>query len=365
VRACVLTYYFELRFSLYLFVSLNQVKLGSIITSMTLVSNETEFVVGVASGEVVRCLASGLSTQVVTSCHSSEISSIVFGNAGTFVTGTRDGFVKVWDITDYACISTRKESNGAVLCLSLIKDDTAIVCGWEDGKINCYDIELGRQLWYINQAHKLGTTSIAICDSVEERLQYMASGGGDGAVRIWRLGNRELLNQYSEHAKGISKVLVDNQHTNLVHSASLDCTVLSFNLKISKRQICHIIKGGHITDMTQRWDSENELVTCDTNGRLLHWDIDVREPVLAIKDAGHLPNLRTCAISPTGNYLAFAGDDSMLKILHVPSSQIVSLGRGHSGVITCLAWTPDEKQIVTGGLDSCMCVWNFYLGGMS
>jgi WD40 repeat protein len=343
----------------------NQVKLGSKITSMTLASNETEFVVGVSSGEVVRCLASGLSTQVVTSCHSSEISSIVFGNAGTFVTGTRDGYVKVWDITDYACISTRKESNGAVLCLSLIKDDTAIVCGWEDGKINCYDIELGRQLWYINQAHKLGTTSIAICDSVEERLQYMASGGGDGAVRIWRLGNRELLNQYSEHAKGISKVLVDNQHTNLVHSASLDCTVLSYNLKISKRQICHIIKGGHITDMTQRWDSENELVTCDTNGRLLHWDIDVREPVLAIKDAGHLPNLRTCAISPTGNYLAFAGDDSMLKILHVPSSQIVSLGRGHSGVITCLAWTPDEKQIVTGGFDSCMCVWNFYLGGMS
>jgi WD40 repeat protein len=193
----------------------------------------------------------------------------------------------------------------------------------------------------------------------------MVSGGGDGAVRIWRLSNRELLNQYSEHAKGISKVLVDNKHTNIVHSASLDCTVLSYNLKISKRQICHIIKGGHITDMTQRWDSENELVTCDTNGRLLHWDIDVREPVLAIKDAGHLPNLRTCAISPTGNYLAFAGDDSMLKILHVPSSQIVSLGRGHSGVITCLSWTPDEKQIVTGGQDSCMCVWNFYLGGMS
>lgn len=342
-----------------------QVKVGSQVTSMTLAANQTEFVVGCASGEVVRCLSSSLSTQVVTSCHSSEISAITFGNAGTFVTGTRDGFLKVWDITDYACISTRKETNGAVLCLSLIKDDTAIVSGWEDGQISCFDIELGRKLWYINQAHKLGTTSIAICDNLEERLQYMASGGGDGAVRIWRLSNRELLNQYSEHAKGISKVLVDNTQSNIVHSASLDCTVLSYNLKISKRQICHIIKGGNITDMTQRWDSENELITCDTTGRLLHWDIDVREPVLAIKDAGHLPNLRTCAISPTGNYLAFAGDDSMLKILHVPSSQIVSLGRGHSGVIKCLSWTPDEKQIVTGGQDSCMCVWNFYLGGMA
>ena len=306
-----------------------------------------------------------MNTQVVTSSHSSGVSSIAFGDSGTFVTGTQSGHIKVWDITDYACISRRKEANGAVLCLSLIKNDTEIVSGWEDGKISCYDIELENQLWYVNQAHKLGTQSLAVCDDMEERLQYMVSGGGDGAVRIWRLSNRELINQYSEHSKSISKVLIDNKHSHLVHSASLDCTVLSYNLKISKRQICHVIKGGNITDMTQRWDSENELITCDTNGRLLHWDIDVREPVLAIKDAGHLPNLRTCAISPTGNYLAFAGDDSMLKILHVPSSRIVSLGRGHSGIITCLAWTPDEKQIVTGSMDTCMCVWNFYIGGSS
>jgi WD40 repeat protein len=332
---------------------------------MTLAANQTEFIVGCASGEIVRCLTSGLSSQIVASCHSSEVTSIVFGSAGTFVTGTRSGHIKVWDITDYACICSRKESSGAVLCLSLIANDTMIVSGWEDGNIRCFDVELTKQVWYINQAHKLGTTSVAICDSIEERLQYMVSGGGDGAVRIWRLSNRELLNQYSEHSKGISKVLVDNMHSNIVHSASLDCTVLSYDLKISKRQICHIIKGGNITDMTQRWDSENELITCDTKGRLLHWDIDVREPVLAVKDAGHLPNLRTCAVSPTGNYLAFAGDDTMLKILHVPSSQIVSLGRGHSGIITCVTWTPDEKQIVTGGQDCCMCVWNFYLGGMS
>ena len=332
---------------------------------MSLASNEAEFIVGCASGEVIRCLTTGLTTQVVASCHSSEVTSITFGDTVTFVTGTRGGHIKVWDITDYACLCTRKESNGAVLSLCLLFNDSQVVSGWEDGCIRCHDIELTSQLWYINQAHKLGTTSIAICDDANEKLQYMVSGGGDGAVRIWRLGNRELLNQYSEHAKGISKVLVDNKHSNIVHSASLDCTVLSYDLKISKRLICHMIKGGNITDMTQRWDSEGELVTCDTNGRLLHWDIDVREPVLAVKDAGHMPHLRCCAISPTGNYLAFAGDDSMLKILHVPSSQMVSLGRGHSGVINCLAWTPDEKQIVTGGEDSCMCVWNFYLGGMT
>lgn len=31
--------------------------------------------------------------------------------------------------------------------------------------------------------------------------------------------------------------------------------------------------------MTQRLDSENELITCDVNGRLLMWDCDYRDPV--------------------------------------------------------------------------------------
>jgi hypothetical protein len=31
--------------------------------------------------------------------------------------------------------------------------------------------------------------------------------------------------------------------------------------------------------MSQRLDSEQELVTCDGNGRLLFWDCDVADPV--------------------------------------------------------------------------------------
>ena len=31
--------------------------------------------------------------------------------------------------------------------------------------------------------------------------------------------------------------------------------------------------------MTQRMDSENELITCDVHGRILTWDCDYRDPV--------------------------------------------------------------------------------------
>ena len=190
------------------------------------------------------------------------------------------------------------------------------------------------------------------------------TGGSDGTVRVWRLSNRELMTQYSEHSKSVMKVLIDNEEKNIVHSMSMDCTILSYDLKTDKRKISHIIRGGALTYMTQRSDSERELITCDTQGRLLHGDIDYRDPVLVVQDAGQNPSLKVCAVSPTGRFLAFAGDDMVLKVLEVSSNQIVSLGKGHSACVIALSWTPDERQIITGSEDTCMCVWNFFLGGL-
>jgi WD40 repeat protein len=117
-----------------------------------------------------------------------------------------------------------------------------------------------------------------------------------------------------------------------------------------------------MTDMTQRKDSEHELITSDVLGRLMHWDIDYREAVLVIQDPTRTAT-RKCSVSPSGRFLAFAGDDTVLKVLELRSGKVISLGQGHSGAIKSLSWTPDERQIVTGGDDCCLCVWNFYIGG--
>jgi WD40 repeat protein len=190
------------------------------------------------------------------------------------------------------------------------------------------------------------------------------------------------VTQYTEHTKSISRVLVDLQSSHIIHSSSYDGTVISYDLQTNQRKISHILSssgggsgrpggsggnGGSIslTDMTQRFDSEGEVVTCDTGGRLITWDIDIRDPVMIVQDISEVnPSLTCCMISPvTGLYLAFAGSDGVLKILDIRRNQIISLGRGHSDEIVSLSWTPDEKQIITGGKDNCMCVWNYYLGG--
>ena len=78
-------------------------------------------------------------------------------------------------------------------------------------------------------------------------LSYVLSGGEDGSVRIWALRSRELMLQFVEHKKGVSQVLVDVKSPNLVHSAGLDCSVFTYDLrKVSRTAICHC--PPHTTD---------------------------------------------------------------------------------------------------------------------
>lgn len=352
---------------------LSSVELGGCLSSLSMTRNGDEMVVGSSLGVVHRCSTGDFSLNTIVSCcHLASIKCLAFGSrSDQFVSGSSNGELRVWDLSDYACLASLFiPKSGAVLSTCIVDPDegisssvgiggSAVVSGWQDGTIRCHDMQtLNRQIWQIPNAHRGGVTCVAVhCTG---SLQYMVTGGADGVVRIWRLSNRELVVQFSEHSKTVTSVLVDVLKPNLVHSASLDMSVLTYDLKTQRRTVSHLVQRGSFADMTQRVDSEQELVTCDNMGCLLHWDCDVREPVAVIQDPSGFP-LSCCVVSPSGKFIAFAGQDATLKVLTIQTNEVVGIGQGHSDAITKIRWTPDEKQIVTVGDDSCICVWNLYV----
>lgn len=337
--------------------------MDSMVRSISLSANGAEVLIGCASGDIYRCLTDNMAYSTVSVSHTCSINCIAFptlpsssASALHFATGTENGEIKVWDLADYTCLSVlRYPKSGAVRCITVI-DANQVLSGWQDGSIRCTSTD-GRLHWSIPTAHRDATTSIAA--HIDPALQYFVSGGGDGAIRVWKYSNRELIMQYTEHRKGISKVLIDIKSPNIVHSVGGDCSVLSFDLKAVRRIICHIVNNGSMSDMTQRKDNELELITSDSMGRLLYWDVDVRDPVAVVHDPSRTV-IYTCSVSPSGKYLAFAGEDYELKVLDVHTQQYIALGRAHSSPVRSLTWTPDEQQIITGGQDSSLCVWNFF-----
>jgi len=341
-------------------------KLDSTIRSMSLNANNQELLIACTSGAIYRTLIHNFTYGVISVSTNSPITCLAFPTnipypiqtptVMYFATGTENGEVRVWDLTDYACLSAFKVPKaGSVLCLTMVDNDH-ILSGWKDGSIRCSDGN-GKQLWYLPTAHRDGTTTVAV--HVEGALQYFVTGGGDGAIRVWKYSNRELITQYTEHRRGVIRVLVDHQSSNIVHSVGGDGSILSYDLKAGRRITCHIVNNGTMMNMTQKKEREYEVITCDSLGRLLYWDIDIRDPVVAVQDPSKSMIL-ICKIRPSGRFLAFAGDDQIVKILDSMSFQIISLGQSHSAPILSLHWTPDEKQIITGGIDCCLLYYILY-----
>jgi WD40 repeat protein len=388
-----------------------QTILDSCILSLSLSANLNEVLTGCSSGNLYRCNLSDLSKLNVGVGHTSPVLCLAFQTTGTlFVTGTSDGVLRLWDVIDYACQSIlRVPTAGSVFCIAISEvqhgHNSCVISGWEDGFIRCHDIDnLSKQLWLIPNAHRGGVTTLAVHVSNDPKaLSYIISGGRDGVVRVWRYNNRgtshssnvstvltihlliEFLFEYSDHSKSVAKVLIDIHKNHIIHSVGEDSSILSFDLKSRKRIISHLcpvqsisgisrsnsnsnIKDGKrdsrvlsgILNMTQRKDSEQELITCDGIGRLYHWDIDYRDPVLCLQDPSRSA-LYCCEVSPSGRYLAYSGVDQILKVLDLRRGRMVALGLAHSGAIMTVSWTADEKQIITGGDDFCLCIWNFFL----
>jgi len=275
-----------------------------------------------------------------------------------FATGDSGGCIKVWDLSDYATImSLVEKKGGAVKCLCWITN-TAIVAGFADSFIRCYDAVSGKKMWEIPNAHKGVITSVAT--HTDQRLAFLVSGGEDGGVRVWALKNRELMIQFVEHTRKVTQVLVDVKKPNLIHSSSMDCSILTYDLIKEKRTKAHMVREGSFLSMSQRLDSEQELISVDGNGRMLFWDCDFPEPVQMLQDPAR-SILQEITVSPTGRYVATCGDDQLVKIFDlVDSGKLVTVGHGHSESINCLQWSPDEKQLVSVGADCCICIWNFY-----
>ena len=191
---------------------------------------------------------------------------------------------------------------------------------------------------------------------------YLVSGGSDVKVCIWSRRTHQLVMQFTEHIKPVVAVLPDLTQPHLVHSAGADRCVFTYDLKKEKRVVAHQMGKnavGAFTALAQRKDSEQELVTGGTDGRLLFWDCDIDRPVLALQDPAK-SKVNGLAVSPSGRFVALCGDDHHVKIFDLVRQALMAATLGHSARVLSLRWSPDEKQLVSVGADSCICIWNFF-----
>lgn len=67
------------------------------------------------------------------------------------------------------------------------------------------------------------------------------------------------------------------------------------------------------------------------------------------------------AVSHSGRYIVTGGSNQVLKLWDIRTGHQIAEGLGHSGPINTVQFASDDKQILSGGKDGVIILWNLFI----
>jgi WD40 repeat protein len=322
-----------------------------------------------------------------------------FSPDGTkLVTGSVDNTVRVWDVAS-GRETMRLGGHGAwVIGVAYSPDGKLIASAGADKIIRLWDSDgkLVRELL----GHENGVGHVAF--SPQGHLLASCDNfvsGGDSALRLWDPKTGKLLHTI-KHIDRVLRVAFDGTGK-LVAGACEDGIIRIFDTDTAaeKVQFKFLNAGRGVSHLA--FASNGKLLAAATNQIMIVWDVETRKELKRVKD--HLPY----AFSPTSQFLATEIREGPIRLrssiviwdtsewqekkrFSVPHVTSVTFSRNsktlaagtacsvhlwefesgkelnpvddHRASVTCVAFAPDGKSLVTGGWDGSVRIWDAFSG---
>lgn len=371
------------------------------------------------------------------------VASVAYAARGSdrFATCGADNAVRVWDAADGACVFAAAATGaGHATAVALGGGGEFVVSGWEDGGVRAYAVvddgdaatlttttttpaaaAVRRHavsgtaslppapLWIIPAAHardrggrgvasgasgggsagagaapSAGAGGVA-CLALSANDRVLATGGRDGAVRVWDARSRALLLHLPEHAAAagggggpVLSLAFACGDTRLA-SVGRDRALLVRRLPDGRVEARAELRLGWMTGVAPLAASSGSdptallLVTPTSEGRLAVWApgdavaaaargvIPAPRRTLA---AGHAAGVHETCIAAAHGAAAFVatGDTEGSVRVWDAAAGVLLAGPvpGHSAAVAALAFSPDDRQLVSVGRDGAVVIWNVF-----
>lgn len=313
-----------------------------------------------------------LKVELQATCHYSCINDVVFPkspdraeaeNAHLFVTCAKTD-IRVWNARKGQEILRVQVPNLVCHCVDLTPDGSAIISGWDDGKVRAFFPESGKLKFVIQDAHNEGVTAVAVCAPAATHFSSkdwrLLTGGKDGRVRVWRITavRQTMEASLKEHRGPVNSIQVVRDGSACV-SASSDGSCIVWNLETFVRT--QAMFASTVFRRILYHPDESQLITCGSDRRITYFDAFDGEAIRMLEEAAD-GELLAMDIEASGTLFATGGRDGVLKIWHYDNGEPVGIGRGHSEAINAVKISPDRREIVTVGSEGAVMIWD--MGGL-
>jgi WD40 repeat protein len=332
----------------------NQCQVLGSVTSIALTSDSSHFFAGTSQSNMYWVDSESLTAELRNTCHYDRINHIAFpeGYSEVFATCSLTD-IRVWNAKTRQELLRIQVPNLECHCIDFMRDGRSIISGWSDGKLRAFLPQSGRLMYVINDAHQNGVTSLATtCD-----CQRIVSGGMEGEVRVWRIGQQmqQMEASMKEHRGQVWSIILRQDDSQAV-SASSDGSCIVWDLSTKTRSMC-LFESTMFKSIVYHPD-ESQLLTTGSDRKIAYWDTFDGQAIRVLEGSDE-GELCTLSISKSGQTFCSGGQDRLLKVWDYDQGMCKYLGIGHSGIISSVAIAPDQKSIVSVGSEGAIFIWNF------
>jgi WD40 repeat protein/serine/threonine protein kinase len=288
--------------------------------------------------------------------HERDVQSVAFSPDGILLAsaGSHDQTVRIWEV------ATGKElhclrHNTRVDHVAFLPDSRHVVSAGDDASSRMWDVKTGKQVRTF-EGHKGPVSGVA----VSPNGRRIASASADRTVRLWDAETGQELRQFAGYSHAAYRVAFSPDGRRLLSSHPDAKTSRLWDVDSGKEVREFVGHTGPVWFAVFTTDGRRALSSGD--GTLRLWDVETgKELHCFTKRAGYL------AVSPDGGYVLYGDGDgaALLRLPDPPPAEKVGEIRrfgaeGHNP--RRVALSPDEKRLLTAGMDGTARYWDIATG---
>ncbi|NXV44720.1 CFA52 protein, partial [Uria aalge] len=333
---------------------MKQIQVHGAVTSLTRRGQGHQFFVGTNECQIYRINYTEFKEELIAACHNEAVHDIVFpfGSSKVFATCSKND-IRVWHTPENRELLRIIVPNVTCHAIEIMRDGRSIISAWNDGKIRAFTPETGRLMYMINHAHSLGVTAIAATGDSKR----IVSGGGEGQVRIWEIGERtqKLVEVLKEHVCAVSCIKIKKNDQECV-TTSLDRTCIVWDIVRFVRK--QMFLANTLFKCVCYHPEEYQIITSGTDRKVAYWEVFDGSPIREVEGSVS-GTINGMDITSDGVHFVTGGDDHLVKLWNYDEGAVTHVGVGHSGNITRLKICPEKKYIVSVSADGAILLWKY------
>ncbi|XP_034009134.1 telomerase protein component 1 [Trematomus bernacchii] len=319
--------------------------------------------------------------------HQSSVRSLSFSPSSSMLcSGSISGEVRVWSVPTSTCVGCFQAHSGATEALTFLDEGSMLLSAGSDHMLQLWSGGLGRSVAALKsdkceqepplkKMKSAASQPAALCVAVNG--DFAAVGYHGDGIKLFSLESGERI--WDSGSLDVSVlcllwVVLDSEQTQLelLLSGGSDKRVRVWKRKLTEEGLLEGLEMvsmfgvmGGILAFTQ---NSTSLATSSESFPIALWklsnltfDWSDLEPYEVLR--GHIGGVTCLAFSPDGGQLLSGGKDQALMVWDVSSSPAVlskSLPHSHKDWITGCVWTPD--CVISTSNDGRLCLWDLQAG---